>query len=269
MIAYDLAALAKLKKPVFLPTIDARMATYYAYLRILREMLNLLMRASIAEMTSYLAREQRELAVPDALPGRQIRDIDFTSLGNLSRMLARRAAAMVRRILDLEAKRHTDTFMETAKKTLGIDLAAVVREEDLAAYLDAASARNAGLITSLGDDAVGRVQRIVTDAIIRGTPVKDTRKAIAETFGVSDSRAQLIARDQTAKLNSDLNRIRHQQAGIEQYRWVTSHDERVRPRHRGLDGKIYGYDEPTGAEQGLPPGQPIQCRCIAQAIVEP
>ena len=114
---------------------------------------------------------------------------------------------MVRRVLDLEAKRHTDSFMDLAKKKLGVDLAAVVREEDLAAYLDAAATRNAGLIKTLGDDCVGRVKRIVTDAVIRGTPVKDTRKAIADAFGVSDSRAQLIARDQTAKLNSDLNRI--------------------------------------------------------------
>ena len=270
MIPYDLAALAKLKRPVFLPTIDARLSTYHAYLRILREMLTLLMRASIGEMTGFLAREQRQLAIAggDRLTI-DIDETDFGSLENLSRMLMRRAAAMVRRVLDLEAKRHTDSFMDIAKKKLGVDLAAVVREEDLAAYLDAAAARNAGLIKTLGDDCVGRVKRIVTDAVIRGTAVKDTRKAIVDAFGVSDSRAQLIARDQTAKLNSDLNRIRHRQAGIEKYRWVTSHDERVRPRHRELDGKIYGLDEPTGAEEGLPPGQPIQCRCIAQALVEP
>ena len=51
------------------------------------------------------------------------------------------------------------------------------------------------------------------------------------------------------------------------YVWRTSKDERVRPRHQHIDGIAYEYGKPTGAEQGLPPGQPIQCRCIAQAIV--
>ena len=57
------------------------------------------------------------------------------------------------------------------------------------------------------------------------------------------------------------------QAGIEKYTWRTSQDELVRPRHARLEGNVYRYGEPTGAEDGLPPGQPIQCRCVAQAIV--
>jgi SPP1 gp7 family putative phage head morphogenesis protein len=85
---------------------------------------------------------------------------------------------------------------------------------------------------------------------------------------MSDNRAKLIARDQTAKLNSDLNRFRQDQAGVDKYVWRTSQDERVRARHRGLEGKVYEWGEPTGAEDGLPPGQPIQCRCVAQGVVE-
>jgi uncharacterized protein with gpF-like domain len=42
----------------------------------------------------------------------------------------------------------------------------------------------------------------------------------------------------------------------------------VGPLHRSLDGKVYEYGKPTGAEQGLPPGQPINCRCVARGIVE-
>ena len=52
------------------------------------------------------------------------------------------------------------------------------------------------------------------------------------------------------------------------YTWMTSRDERVRPRHKELDGKEYEYGKPTGAEDGLPPGQPIMCRCVARGIVE-
>ncbi|WP_442880212.1 minor capsid protein [Aurantimonas sp. A2-1-M11] len=62
--------------------------------------------------------------------------------------------------------------------------------------------------------------------------------------------------------------MRHQQAGVASYVWMSSRDERVRERHRALDGKEYRYGEPAGAEQGLPRGQPIQCRCVARGIVE-
>mgnify|MGYP000156213867 CR=1 FL=1 len=69
------------------------------------------------------------------------------------------------------------------------------------------------------------------------------------------------------KFNADLNRIRHEQAGVTEYEWMTSRDERVRARHRKLHGTVYTYGKPTGAESGLPPGQPIRCRCVARAVV--
>jgi SPP1 gp7 family putative phage head morphogenesis protein len=207
-----------------------------------------------------------------SVPGTTLLDIgpeDFGSLDVLQRALARIASNAVRRLLGLEATLHTKTWRRDVDRVLGVDLAAVVRDEDLEAYLDAAATRNTNLIESLSQRQVARVKQIMLDAITRGQSVQDTRKLMVDSFGIADSHAQLIARDQTAKLTSDLNRIRHTQAGIERYTWRTSLDERVRPRHRALEGNVYEYGEATGAESGLPPGQPIQCRCIAQAIVDP
>jgi uncharacterized protein with gpF-like domain len=86
-----------------------------------------------------------------------------------------------------------------------------------------------------------------------------TSQTLQEQFGITDRRAK-IARDQTSKLNSDLNKIRQQQAGVTTYK--------VRERQRKLDGKSYKWGEATGVENGLPPGQPINCRCLARRIVE-
>lgn len=268
MITYDLARLAGLHKPKPLPQLHDRRSAYYAYLRALRSMLEQLLRASTALMTTMLHREQVAVGTDHAM----VQDIgpeDFNSLDALQRALSNVVSSTVRRILGLEAKLHTKKWREHVDRTLGVDISAVVRDEDLEAYLDAAATRNTNLIRSLGDRAVARSKQIILDAILQGQSVPDTRKKLVEAFGIADSHAQLIARDQTAKLTSDLNRIRHEQAGVERYTWRTSLDERVRPRHKKLEGVVYDYGEATGAENGLPPGQPIQCRCVAQAIVEP
>lgn len=266
MIRYRLASLVPNRRKgstAQLPVIAGTLAAERAYLKALRMILR------------ELARETRENIVPLAVAEIQasramMKDADrtwFQRLMEMSIRLAVSAEGMVGRILGLEAERHTDRFMETAKRALGVDLAAVVRQEDLGDYLAAAALRNASLIKGLADDTVKRVQQTVTNAVINGRTAADLRKELTKQFHFSDSRARLIARDQIAKTNSDLNRLRHQQAGVTEYRWRTSADERVRERHRRLEGEVYRYGEPTGAEEGLPPGQPINCRCIAQAIV--
>jgi len=266
MIRYDLARLADRRKGTTqpLPAIHGSIGAEAAYLKALRSILR------------EMARETRENIVPLAVAEIQAnravtQDADrtwFQKLLELSIDLAISAEGMVGRILGLEAERHTKRFMETAKQALGIDLAAVVLREDLGDLLRDAALKNAQLIKGLADDTVKRVSLTVMNAVMNGTPAKDLRKELTRQFGISDRRARLIARNEIASFNSDMNRLRHVQAGVTTYTWRTSADERVRPLHRELDGKVYEYGKPTGAEDGLPPGKPINCRCIAQGIVE-
>lgn len=229
-----------------LPGIEETLKNKTAYLKLLRRMLR-----EISKM-GRTARTQFE----------------FELLNQLASRLGMMAEGSVNRILRLEAQRHTELFKQTVLRVTGVSLADVVLQEDLEDYLKAAAMRNAGLIKGLGSDAVKRVQEAVSSAMISGMPARQLQAKLTEQFRISDRRAQLIAQDQMSKLNADLNRIRHEQAGITEYIWSTSRDERVRERHRALEGKIYKYGQPTGAEEGLPPGQPIRCRCVARAIVQ-
>ncbi|EYR81397.1 phage minor head protein [Shinella sp. DD12] len=250
-----------------LPPVQARLAGEKEYYAALRSML--------AEM----ARETRESIIPlyqleierkRAQPAVTV-DAEpnwFNRIGLLRMALVRIASNTVDRILNLEGLRHTENFMAAAKRALGIDIRAVVRQEDIEDYVREAIARNTSLITGLSDDLQKRIEQAVYDNSIAGNSVKTLRKTLMDQFGIADRRAKLIARDQMGKFNSDLNRIRQTQAGVTSYVWSTSHDERVRERHRKLDGKTYKWGEATGAEQGLPPGQPVQCRCIARGVVE-
>lgn len=192
----------------------------------------------------------------------------FDQLYSLATALLRgKARSMVNRILNLGNQKHQKSFMATAKKALGIDLSAVVREEDTANVLEIVATNNAGLIKNLMDSMIQKVQLRVTNAVLTGKSADTLRKELMQELGFANNRARIIARDQISKLNASLTEFRHKQAGIFEYDWSTSHDERVRPLHRHLDGNRYKYDEPTGAEQGLPPGQPILCRCVGRPVI--
>jgi len=129
--------------------------------------------------------------------------------------------------------------------------------------------RNASLIQNLSDDAVKRIEQAVFAAKLGNQPLGDLSRQIQTDFRILRSRADLIAVDQIASLNADLTQIHHRSVGINQYRWVTRRDERVRDLHRPLNGKTYKYGQRTGAENGLPPGKPIRCRCVAEGIIQP
>lgn len=256
---YDLRAMGKGRKRgrVLVPIIDRSPGLEKAYL------------AELRKLEQEAARLLRELVLP-RYEAKLTTDADeetFAAFRRLLEAFAVGTTARVRNLQKLEGRRHTKAWMAAARKAFGVDLAGIVKEEDLEDYLEAAGLRAAGLIRGLTDDLIRRVQSEVTSGLIAGQSAAKLRPILQETLGVSDARARLIARDQTAKVASDLNRRRHEDAGIEDYIWRTSQDERVRSRHRELDGKQYKYGEPTGAEEGLPPGQPIQCRCIAQAVV--
>jgi SPP1 gp7 family putative phage head morphogenesis protein len=272
MLRYSLAKIAKIaKRPkgstVILPPVQVRLSAEKEYYAAMKRMLTA---AATQAREQIIPLYQAELATK-RFQRSLTDDADrtwFISLRALLNQMTGTVSQTVGRILNLEAQRHRSTFMATAKRALGIDLSAVVRDEDLTEYLQAAIDRNVSLITSFADDIMKRIEQTVYTNSIAGNSVATLRKELADQFGISDRRAALIARDQTSKFNSDLNRIRQQQAGVTSYSWMTSHDERVRPLHKSLDGKEYKWGEATGAENGLPPGQPIRCRCVARGIVE-
>lgn len=226
--------------------------------------------AQLRRIEHEVARGIREVIIPK-YQQKLTTDADeasFDALRLLVGAMVRAASEQVSQLLKLEGRRHTKAWMSAARRAFGIDLSSVVKEEDLEDYLEQAALRNAALIRGMADDLLKRVAQETTTALIAGESAAQLQAKLKRQLEISDARARLIARDQTAKLTADLNRKRHEDAGIDSYIWRTSQDERVRTRHRDLEGRKYRYGEPTGAEEGLPPGQPIQCRCTAQAVVE-
>lgn len=177
---------------------------------------------------------------------------------------------------ETEDERNTRKWNEALRSALGIDLGAVIQAEGIGNTIDAAVLRNVSLVRGLSQDVARRLSAKLLDALTRGLNNRELEKIITAEFGIARRRAKLIARDQAASFNGDLNRIRQQAMGVTEYVWSTSLDERVRgnpegrypnvrPSHWDREGKTFKWSSPPSDGH---PGQPINCRCTARAVIE-
>lgn len=139
--------------------------------------------------------------------------------------------------------------------------------QDLAGFVDG----NTALIKSLPVQLHAQLGDVVTEAFNNGTRSGDIADLLEERFGVAESRAALIARDQVGKLNGKVTQSRQQSLGVTTFIWRTSLDERVRPTHAALEGEPFpwatGVPELDG-DHNVIPGQPVQCRCRAEPVLD-
>jgi SPP1 gp7 family putative phage head morphogenesis protein len=155
------------------------------------------------------------------------------------------------------------------KELLGIDPRHVT---GVPSVIEHARVSNVRLITNASEAFLAQVRQVLEEN--EGQSVETIRKALQERVGVSRSRATLIARDQTLKLNAQISQHRQRAAGLKKYTWSGSLDEREREGHLRLEGRVCSWDDPpdtTDKEDGTDhnhPGEDIQCRCAAIPYVE-
>lgn len=173
-------------------------------------------------------------------------------------------ANMIRKLTVKEWKR-------AIKSTLGID----IREdyylgEFYKEALDEWVNENVDLIKTIPEDTVDKMRDIIYDCFVNGRTTTRMVKDIQKVFGFGRNHAELIARDQTAKLNSQVQEAQQRDAGIEKYMWYTVGDGRVRESHNELNKKIFSWDEPPENSDGRKchPGRDFQCRCIGRPIFD-
>lgn len=151
------------------------------------------------------------------------------------------------------------------QNAIGIDLTA---DPDLAPLIDEFRRLNVDRIVALADEKVDRVERVLREAG-PGARVETVQKRIAEQTGASESHAMLIARTETTSLCARMTKARHEAAGIKEFVWSTSRDERVRPTHAALEGRRFAYDDLPliPGEGAVLPGAIYNCRCVAIAHI--
>jgi len=193
-----------------------------------------------------------------------------------------RAAARKLGNLDVWAKKMAGIAAEANRDSVDARLARVIREAvgvDVSRVLHAngpllhsmreAIQANVALIKSITEQYFGRVIETVSNSWTEGVRWESLVEQIQHDGDVTESRAKLIARDQTAKMNSAFNQERQQQVGIEKYEWSTSQDERVRESHAAVDGKEFRWDDPPIIDdEPVNPGEAINCRCVAIPVID-
>ncbi|MDR2743897.1 MAG: minor capsid protein [Desulfovibrio sp.] len=136
----------------------------------------------------------------------------------------------------------------------------------LAETLKAAITENVGLIRSIPQRYLEKVEGAVMRSITTGNGMADLVPELRELGDITVTRARFIARDQCNKANAALTRGRLESAGIRHFQWIHSGRSREpRPLHEWLNGQVFAFDDPpvidgkTG-KKGFP-GDLINCKC--------
>lgn len=165
-----------------------------------------------------------------------------------------------------DAQNHAEVSTNLKNQT-GIDLSAYLRNSpNIVERVNELTVSNIQLIKSIRTQYLDKVQNTVMQAMVQGTLNKDLAEQLKKLGKDAESRAMLIARDQSSKLNAALTRARHEDVGIKKYMWSTSGDERVRESHAEKDGQIFEYTNPP-ADTGHP-GHDVNCRCVQIPVLD-
>jgi SPP1 gp7 family putative phage head morphogenesis protein len=142
---------------------------------------------------------------------------------------------------------------------------------DPRALVDAWSREAAAKISSVRDEVAEGLRREIVAALEKGTDPAELAerwrvRGLPVAFGTLEGRVKVIANHQLSILHSRVQRERARALGVTHFLWRTQGDARVRERHQALDGQRVAYADGAPGE-GLP-GEPVNCRCWAQSIVD-
>lgn len=125
------------------------------------------------------------------------------------------------------------------------------------------------------------VRKEIETAISNGETMDEIRSRVKTAFnGISESRADMIARTETTTAYETARDIAFREAGVEWTQWLTMADLGDRhPSYAGLHNQIRAIDEPftiygeltlryPGDPDG-PPAEVINCRCVRIAVMGP
>jgi len=215
----------------------------------------------LAKVEDFAGREERRADAATDDP-EDVAKAAAKLIGGIKRSVAPRAkrdaAKTIGKIPDA-VHRHSKREFER----LGINLA---EEPEMGKLIKSWRRHNVDRVGGLLDDELDTLEELLANSVGR-TPKQLTAR-ILERLDVTTRKAQYLARNQTLTLNGQINARRQQAAGIEEFIWSSSGDERVRDEHQDLDGKRFRYDDPPS--EGVP-GEPPNCRCVAtpaQAVQE-
>lgn len=132
-------------------------------------------------------------------------------------------------------------------------------------------AENVGLIHSIAEQHLSKVETLVMQSVSRGRDLKTLTQDLTHQFGISKRRAATIAMHQNNMATSTMRSVRERELGISEGIWLHSGGgKHPRPAHKAFSGERFnlseGHDFGDGFGKVLP-GQAINCRCTWRAVL--
>lgn len=192
------------------------------------------------------------------------------ALADYSRALTPWAKLQAQKLLGSTLKRiNSDkAYRENAQKMSGL-MSKELYEREVDVVYQEMLLEQVGLITSIPLEAGERASKLVLEGIAGGRRSDEIASELSKTTKVTESRAKLIARTETARANTALNLARATSVGSETYIWRTAGDLDVRDSHKKMNGKEFRWDDPPTLSDGTTghPGTFPNCRCYAEAVL--
>lgn len=190
------------------------------------------------------------------------------SLQDYAELLGPWAKAVGNQMVSEVAQRNEFAWNETARE-LGHNLKKEIKAAPTGKIMQDLLEEQVTLIKSIPLDAAIRVHKLTIEALSDSTRASAIAKEIQNSEHVSKSKAMLIARTETARVNAALTQSRAEFVGATHYIWRTAKDSDVRESHREMEGKIISYAEPPTLSDGTVThaGAIYNCRCYQQPVL--
>lgn len=205
---------------------------------------------------------------------------DETSTAALQRVLNLLARKWLKRF-DILSDNLADYFAQSIKDRCDIALQASLRRGGFSvkfkmtdamrdAY-NAVRAENVGLIRSIGEQHLSKVETMVMQSVSTGRDLKTLTGQLQKETGVTKRRAAHIAMHQNNMATATMRSVRERELGVTEGIWMHSGGRREpRASHKAFSGMRFklaeGHDFGDGFGHVLP-GQAINCGCTWRAVI--
>ncbi|MCP2041675.1 SPP1 gp7 family putative phage head morphogenesis protein [Neisseria sp. HSC-16F19] len=168
-----------------------------------------------------------------------------------------------------QSMRHTDRAFQAALRDAGFTVRFRHTTATQTAF-EAALGGNVGLIRSIGQQYLSRVENSVWRSVNAGYDMGRLAQELRRDFGISQRRAAFIARDQTNKAKAAIEKARRQEMGITEAIWLHSHaGKEPRPSHVAANGKRFEVAKGMYLDgKWVQPGEEINCRCASRSVLK-
>lgn len=205
------------------------------------------------------------------------RMVEFSQLRNfIQGSAARLAANMVTMVAQGNSRSWREAATKASKGRLIYNMLKNELNGGLGQRLHSIIQSNADYISTLPSNIAQRTTAYIQRETLKGRRSEDIMNDIKPYMQhLKNFEIQRIARTEVAKTDTAITRVRAESIGLNWYEWETSHDARVRPSHKIMNGVLINWNDPPSPESlaheksvgHYGAGEIYNCRCVALPIL--